>query len=214
MRAINENTESADVSERVTINAVPSQRTIMNTQRNPFRTSASQVDLEAKKGETQVHCGVSKTQISSSLSRQNTLSVPATAEAVLRRLESLVPDLPFPYVTDMNAGLEANFELILDALPALPCEVKQRTVKLPAPLPKLKTPRKTLVLGLEGTLVAMPVPMPGGLSERQRRCKPKVRPHLMEFLSSLSKTYEIIVRIMSDRLRFSQPLRAERRRRS
>jgi TFIIF-interacting CTD phosphatase-like protein len=106
-----------------------------------------------------------------------------------------------PLITEITNEIEAVFQLIAEELPALSCEIKNLSVKLPSTLKK-----KTLVLDLDETLIYT------GDQNSDITCSREsaiaslrgedgepfnitfyLRPHLRHFLTALSLEYEIIV---------------------
>jgi hypothetical protein len=124
-----------------------------------------------------------------------------------KRLSQMgIPIVAFPYITDINDELEANFESIDDQLQVLPCEIESRAVDLPSLLPRRM---KTLVLALDDTLVHIQ-----GLNQLVSQAMPKrkgelvtlhksssgiemakvcYRPRVREFLQALAEEFELIV---------------------
>ncbi len=183
--------EAADLAEQVTIHHVFVHSSLMNTQRNPFRGPAPQSTRKTKGAESKKEPDRLSTQPSSKVMQPDIQSLNASAEGERIPATYPVPKVAFPYITELNADLEGNFDLILDSLPALPCEVEQRKVKLPPPSKLM-----TLVLGLEGTLIALPSTVPTPTQENGPsfpRPILNLRPHATEFLHELSMRFEIIV---------------------
>ena len=204
MRAAVFDPEVVDLQEGLGINPVRTCSNLMNSHRNPFHVRKLRLDVQQRKGRTEDEKSCPTPQTSSNVSPQERSFPALAAEGWHRRVEYPVPKVAFPYITDLSADLEHNFDLIIDSLPALPCEVKQRTVKLP-PSPKMMT----LVLGLEGTLVAPRTPTHAEGSSIPEPQLPRVRPHVREFLEVLSHNYEIIVACLLHGIRSSP--RARRR---
>ena len=202
MRADVFDAEAQDVGEDAAISPVVIRGSLLNSCRNPFHPGAPREDCRPMKGDGErERCRLS-TQTSSNVARPEPSFPVAAAEKQRKRVNYPAPKVAFPYITELNSDLEQHFDLILDSLPALPCEVKQRTLKLP-PCPKTRT----LVLGLEGTLVTGPPSAPPQDIGCLQGSKPRLRPHLREFLDALSQVFELIVTSMLNGCRSSQRVR-------
>ena len=121
--------------------------------------------------------------------------------------EKTASQLVCPYITELNEELEGNFDLINGQMPPLPCEIDELTVLLPDLSSHTK---KTLVLDLDETLIhtydtdalqgfpiskRRPLEKAAFVAEGGERVEVSYwsRPHVEEFLTSLSAVFEIIV---------------------
>ena len=110
----------------------------------------------------------------------------------------LVPSVPFPYVLEKTKELDEGLLQIDQQIEALPCEIEKLTIMMP----KIPTGIKTLVLGLDGLLIAekMADQSNGFHNETYGKSKQRKdfnfivpRPHLQTFLEKLVQKFEIIL---------------------
>ena len=211
-------TEVSIAPEAPYINDVRTKNGILNTWRNPFHSPV--ITTSENVGPTlfqnKLMCSSEKIPDKGSTAAADIESEhgssPENSKQSIKDAkffeESGAPSVEFPYIKDLNKELEANFGLILETMPALPCEVED----LKVPLPPLPSPTmKTLVLDLDETIIHTVDPsefksvIEGAGDSNLTFTKLhagdgskvdiafRVRPYLKEFLETLSPYYEIIV---------------------
>ncbi len=192
-------------AEDAPVNPLVARRLIAKTMWNPFRErrAGSGPSLSP----TPPHGAKAIPGSQETRKEPSTPSCPATPPKTTSSLafQELVPAVAFPYVQTMTEELESSFRLIREQLPALPCEVQTRRVKLPV----LRAPFvKTLVLSLEDTLLhiwaSTDRPLPpastafytGTTVENSKvvTITYTLRPHARAFVETLGSCFEIVVR--------------------
>ena len=175
--------EMKDTCEKALANKVRTICGAMNTIHNPFHVNPCEPKEPLKTNPSLSKSGARHAVIQSTSS---------FSTASKKSTQFPAPAVAFPYILELSPYLEASFALASETLPALPCEVESKWVRVPGSLPAA---RKTLVLGLEDTLVMRTLSEDPLGPESQPKGLPlfQTRPFAIEFISRLSKCFEIIV---------------------
>ena len=188
-------------SEPTHVNEVRCCLTKMNTVRNPFRNKksskrcginatekvTSDIQLLSEKKQNSKQIVVETENNTHPITLPSSLLPHHPLEEDKEIEEQLVPQVAFPYISELNTELKAGFQLIDEQMQPLPCELEANSLELPP----IRTPlTRTLVLGLDNTLI---------YEENDKRTKTadlgkiRLRPHLADFLKAVSLRFEIIV---------------------
>ncbi len=211
--------------ETLHINSVKVTQGIMCTRRNPFRSSPTDTSLDRmptlvmKLSPAAAHCLPGQKLLINETCTRHGDSITAPSGSTLGShtpsfdLKSIkdatgTSAADQPYIKSINKELVDNFELMIETMPVLPCELAALSFRLPWPA----NPKKmTLILDMDETLVhtvdAIELdgldPLGSALEPERLEYRGEdgdlfrfglyIRPHVREFLESLAPLYEILV---------------------
>lgn len=165
---------------------------------NPFRTSIRRMSTKTKGSPPKATSAMPEENKTCGspcgMSKEMPTTLPSVffttdqAEETKEPDEMCVPAVAFPYITGLDEELEQDIRLMGEQIQVLPCEIETLAADLspPEPVARGSGSPKLLVVGLDGTLVAIH-------RKSHAAARVELRPLALDFLRAVSKEFEIIV---------------------